>query len=200
MSNEENVVIAGSSPARRTISQTRKTTQPDMSHRSYLLEMTSRSDFRPKAFSEPDIVVVRADAGDVSLCIRLWADVGRGFWSEREDWAPERWHARLSEPGVSFRIARKQEEAVGFFELMRHEDDMKIEGFGLLPQWRNRGLGGALLSAATQQAFDSGARRIWLHTATDDHPNALPNYTNRGYRIYREEALANPMPGAIPNA
>jgi GNAT superfamily N-acetyltransferase len=171
-----------------------------MNHRSYLLELTSRGDFRPKAFPEPGIVIVQADARDAGLCSRLWAEVGRGFWNEREDWVPERWHARLSERAVSFWIAKKDAEEVGFFELAGDENDMKIEGFGLLPQWWGRGLGGGLLSAATQQAFDLGVRRIWLHTATDDHPNALPNYTNRGYRIYREEALAHPMPGAVPNA
>ena len=166
-----------------------------MRHRSYLLELPSKSDFRPKTFPEPGILIVRAATGDAGLCRHLWVEVGRGFWNEREDWPLDRWRAYLSEEAISFWIARKAAEAIGFFELSRDHENIKIEGLGLLPQWRKQGLGGGLLSAATQQAFDNGAKRIWLHTATDDHPNALPNYRNRGYRIFRESALKNPMPG-----
>ncbi len=30
-------------------------------------------------------------------------------------------------------------------------------------------------------------RRVWLHTCTLDHPNALPNYLARGFTPYRTE-------------
>ena len=63
-----------------------------------------------------------------------------------------------------------------------------------MPDYIGKGLGGGLLTAATENAFAWGAKRIWLHTATDDHPAALPNYKNRGFKIYKEEALINPMP------
>jgi ribosomal protein S18 acetylase RimI-like enzyme len=145
-------------------------------------------------FHEPAFLVVRASASEVDLCRYLWIEVGRGFWNERADWTSERWRAYLTGEANSFWIARMATEEVGFFELARDNENMKIEGFGLLPQWRNRGLGGGLLSAATKQAFDCGATRIWLHTATDDHPNALPNYRKRGYRIYQEEELRHPLP------
>jgi len=165
-----------------------------MNHRSYLLELASRSEFRPKTFAESGIRIEQAGAGDPGICRRLWREVGQGFWTEREDWTSEHWLGHLGEDTVSFWIARKHTEEIGFFELAHDGENTKLEGFGLLPPWRNRGLGGGLLSAATLQAFDAGATRIWLHTATDDHPNALPNYQKRGYRIYREHALKNPMP------
>jgi ribosomal protein S18 acetylase RimI-like enzyme len=169
-----------------------------MNHHSYLLELTLASEFRPKAFPDSDILIVRANVRDANFCKRLWIEVGQGFWNERQDWTLERWHTHLSEEGVSFWIAKKNTEQIGFFELKKDLDDIKIEGFGLLEQWRNRGLGGGLLSAATQKAFDCGVKRIWLHTATDDHPNALPNYKKRGYRIYHEDMLNNPMPNQSP--
>jgi N-acetylglutamate synthase-like GNAT family acetyltransferase len=168
-----------------------------MNHRSYLLELASTSDFRPKAFPDSTIIVVRATTSEAKSCKHLWDEVGHEFWSEREDWTLERWRTYLSQGIVSFWIAERGTEAIGFFELSMVNTDMKIEGLGILPQWRNKGFGGGLLSAATQQAFDCGARRIWLHTATDDHPNALPNYTKRGYRIYHEEVLKNPMPDKL---
>ena len=164
-----------------------------MNHSSYLLELASVSQFRPKAFPDSGIQIVQASAADVALCKHLWFEVGRGFWNERQDWVLERWRTHLREGIVSFWIAKENTRAIGFFELRRDFDNMKIEGFGLLEQWRNRGLGGGLLSAATQKALDCGVKRIRLHTATDDHPNALPNYTKRGYRIYSEGVLNNPM-------
>ena len=170
-----------------------------MRDRSYLLELVSKSDFRPKAFPESGILVVQATTSDADLCKHLWVEVGRGFWTEREDWTSERWRTYLGEAAISFWIARKATEEIGFFELARDDENMKIEGLGLLPHWRNRGLGAGLLSAATQRAFDCGAKRIWLHTATDDHPNALPNYRKRGYRIYHEDELKNPMPNHQPD-
>ena len=165
-----------------------------MNHHSYLLELSSTSHFRPKVFSEPGIFIIQANVNDAGLCKRLWDEVGRGFWSERKDWTPERWFTYLNDITVSFWIAKKYMEEIGFFELTRNCEEVKIEGIGLLPQWRNKGLGGGLLSAATQKAFDCGAKRIWLHTATDDHPNALSNYMKRGYHIYHEDTLKNPMP------
>ena len=32
-----------------------------------------------------------------------------------------------------------------------------------------------------------GARRVWLHTCTLDHPNALANYQARGLRMFKQE-------------
>jgi GNAT superfamily N-acetyltransferase len=165
-----------------------------VNQRSYFLELTLKSQFRPKAFSESGIVIIQANASDANICKHLWTDVGRGFWTERKDWTSEQWRSYLGEESVTFWIAKKFTTELGFFELKRNFESIKIEGFGLLAEWRHRGLGGGLLSAATQKAFDCGANRVWLHTATDDHPNALPNYKKRGYRIYLEEALNNPMP------
>ena len=83
---------------------------------------------------------------------------------------------------------------IGFFELVAQRRGIKIEGFGLVPSQRGRGFGSALLSLATVEAFSLGAARVWLHTATDDHPSALPNYLARGFSVYREQELKNPMP------
>jgi hypothetical protein len=94
---------------------------------------------------------------------------------------------------VAFWIASVRGSDVGFFELSTHRRGVKIEGFGLVPERRGIGLGAGLLTAATRQAFALGAERVWLHTATDDHPHALPNYRSRGFRVYRERELRHPM-------
>jgi len=162
-------------------------------HRSYWLELCSPGDFRPAPFPVEGVALARVRGSDWERGRTLWTEAGRGFWSEREEWSPARWQSHLDDANTWFGAAALGADDIGFFELGRAGDEVKLEGFGLLPAWRGRGLGAGLLSVATRQAFARGARRIWLHTATDDHPHALPNYRARGYRVYREEPLAHPM-------
>ena len=165
-----------------------------MDHRSYWLELCAPEELRPAPFAIGGVVLSRLRGAEPERARRLWSEVGRGFWTEREDWTPARWRSHLDAASTWFGVAASDAEDLGFYELTRAGDQVKLEGFGLLPGWRGRGLGAGLLTAATHQAFALGARRIFLHTATDDHPHALPNYLARGYHVYREEPLANPMP------
>ena len=165
-----------------------------MNHRSYWLALRSPADLRPASFPVGGVVLAQLRGPEHERGRRLWTEVGRGFWAEREAWSPARWRTHLDAASTRFASAVLELEDIGFFELTREGDAVKLEGFGLLPAWRGRGLGAGLLSVATREAFAFGARRVWLHTATDDHPHALPNYIARGYRVYREEALARPMP------
>jgi GNAT superfamily N-acetyltransferase len=71
------------------------------------------------------------------------------------------------------------------------DGQVEITTFGLLPEFVGRGLGGHALTLAIRQAWQVGAldaepvRRVWLHTSTLDHPNALPNYRRRGFRPFK---------------
>jgi hypothetical protein len=40
---------------------------------------------------------------------------------------------------------------------------------------------------ALDKAWSYHAKRLWLHTCTDDHPGALANYTKGGFQVYKEE-------------
>jgi hypothetical protein len=35
---------------------------------------------------------------------------------------------------------------------------------------------------------------VWVHTCTLDHPAALPNYLNRGFRPFKEETYTAEVP------
>jgi GNAT superfamily N-acetyltransferase len=99
----------------------------------------------------------------------------------------------------------------GYFELERQVDPsggaaVEIVYFGLLPGFIGHGLGGRLLSAAIDRAWEmvAGAGRVWVHTCDLDHPQALANYQARGFEVFlveqREEELPDaplePWPGA----
>jgi ribosomal protein S18 acetylase RimI-like enzyme len=169
-----------------------------MRHLSFTLECTPDT-FQARASATNGLSTIAANPREPARCKRLWSEIGAGFWTERSRWDHTRWLKHLQRPTVSFWIALMSDEDVGCFELTALARGVRIEGFGLLPSYRGRGLGRDLLTAATEQAFATGARKVRLHTATDDHPNALPNYLSGGYRIVRKRELRNPMPSrAIP--
>ena len=163
-----------------------------MRHRSFLLDCTKES-FKPRRSKDVCLITSPAREHDVALCHSFWLAVGAGFWTERCRWSQGRWRRHLQHPGVVFWIARVSAEEVGCFEITTMVRGAKIQGFGLLPEHRGRGLGRDLLTAATERAFELGVEKVWLHTATDDHPNALPNYLAGGYRIVKERELKNPI-------
>ena len=61
---------------------------------------------------------------------------------------------------------------------------------GFFPEFTGRGLGGYLLTDAVERAWASGARRVWLHTCSFDHPFAIQNYLGRGFTVFKTEQYA----------
>ena len=72
--------------------------------------------------------------------------------------------------------------------------DVEVVYFGILPQFIGQGLGGHLLTAAVERAWQRGAARVWLHTCTLDQPHALAHYQARGFRLYRQETKPEELP------
>jgi GNAT superfamily N-acetyltransferase len=84
-------------------------------------------------------------------------------------------------------------EIAGYIELTNDgAGDLEIAYFGLRPAFFGRGLGKYLLSYGVQRAWDSGAKRVWLHTCNLDGPAALANYLARGFVVTHVEDV--PMP------
>jgi GNAT superfamily N-acetyltransferase len=76
----------------------------------------------------------------------------------------------------------------GFVELDRRvEGEIEISQFGLMPEFIGQGLGRYFLRWAVTRSWSYRPRRLWLHTCTNDHPAALPNYLKAGFVVYKEE-------------
>ena len=153
---------------------------------TWFLEMTSPEQLR--AARPVEGFEVRALAKpDPALSRGLYDRVGEPWqWTDRLGWGIARWGAHLGQPGVSTAVGYLEGEEVGYAELVREGDNVEIASFGLLPGYEGRGLGGALLAAVTQAAWDGGVQRVWLHTCSLDSPAALPSYERRGFRRYEE--------------
>jgi GNAT superfamily N-acetyltransferase len=121
------------------------------------------------------------------------------FWVDRLGWDYRQWLAYLDRPEVETWIGSVQGTPAGYFELEKQaEANVELKYFGLLPQFTGRGLGGALLTAATDRAWGMGASRLWVHTNNLDGPAALPGYKTRGFQVFKEEHLTRDLPDDSP--
>ena len=85
----------------------------------------------------------------------------------------------------------KGEELIGYFEQIfdNKKNDCEIAYFGILEEYFGKNFGAYLLSEAIKLSFQNGTDRVWLHTCSFDHKNALKNYISRGMKIYKTESL-----------
>ncbi len=103
-----------------------------------------------------------------------------------EGW--ERWFAAC--PDRTFWLLDLDGEPAGIVSCdPRPGNEVEIDTFGLVPEYIGRGLGGYALTLGVRCAWAAapGVTRVWLHTSSVDHGNALPNYHRRGLRTFRTE-------------
>jgi GNAT superfamily N-acetyltransferase len=152
------------------------------------LELTSPDDLVP-ARPPPaplELEEVGAEAARLvgATYVRIFTPVGGGG---RATWSDSQWVEELTRAGVRTWLAKVEDGVAGLVELEAEPGgDVGIVVFGLVPEFVGRGFGGALLTEATRLAWDLVARagRVWVQTASNDHPHALPNYLRRGFRRF----------------
>ena len=112
-------------------------------------------------------------------------------WMDRLVWTDTQWIDYVSNKNVRTFILRNKDDLVGFFELIYHYEKKEVEiaFFGILEEYQNKKLGSYLLSEAIKNSFKKDIDRVWLHTCSLDHKNALGNYLARGMRIFKSETL-----------
>ena len=156
--------------------------------RTYL-EMRASSELNAARSDDPLIKIEQQHDCPVELFRFLYREVGKNyFWTDRLPWSDEQITAYLEEPEVSLWVMTYDDDIAGYFELKKEPDgSTEVAYFGLMPQFIGRGLGKHLLTSAVEQAWADGAKRVWLHTCTDDDPAALPNYLKRGFQPFKTE-------------
>ena len=84
----------------------------------------------------------------------------------------------VNDKNVHTYILKKNADFVGFFELIYHQSKKEIEiaYFGILPEYFENGFGGFMLTEAIKCSFSFNVNRVWVHTCSLDHSNALKNY------------------------
>ena len=129
---------------------------------------------------------------DFQLNKFFYKQVGKKHrWIDRLSWTDEKWINFISNKNLETYVISESDDLIGFFELLYNPDlnETEISYFGLLEEYIGKGIGGYALSEAIKKSFEKNIKRVWLHTCTLDHPNALKNYIARGMRVFRKENI-----------
>ena len=131
-------------------------------------------------------------SNDFQLNKFLYKQVGKKYnWLDRLIWSDQNWINYASEKNIHTYILKYKEDLVGFFELIFYEKkkETEIAYLGILEEYFGKKLGGFLLSEAIKKSFFKNSQRVWVHTCSLDHQNALKNYLSRGLKIFKTETL-----------
>ena len=182
---------------------------------TYVLEMQDRGQLRPRYSQQPDLQVRPVGIPCPAYNRFFYIMVGMPYrWGGRHHWGDAEWSAYVERPELETWVAYRAETPAGYAELERQENgSVRIECFGLLPQFVGQGLGGHLLSVAVARAWEMGATYVWLTTCSHDHPHARANYEARGFRLAEtrvgppnppwvvpQPLVGGPLPAGVPAA
>ena len=129
---------------------------------------------------------------DFQLNKFFYKNIGKNCqWVDRLTWTDLDWTKFVSDKRLFTYILRNKNEIAGYFELLVNKDkkESELAYFGVLNEYFGRKFGGYLLSEAIKHSFMLGCVRIWAHTCSLDHKNALANYLSRGMKIFKTETL-----------
>ena len=154
--------------------------------------MVSLEDLKESTETWLDYSLNLLDPSDFQLNKFFYKNVGKDHkWIDRLVWSDNQWIDYVSNKNLRTFIFKKKDDLAGFFELIFNPEKKEIEiaYFGLLEEYRNKKLGSYLLSQAIKKSFENNIKRVWLHTCSLDHKNALNNYIARGMKIFKTETV-----------
>ena len=158
----------------------------------FYLHLLSRNDLIPSDCKEKNLEVILEKEPTVDFCKFLYKEVGRDFfWRDRLKWSDQDWLNYISNDFFKLYILKKNNELAGYYELLYDPKilSMEIPYFGIFKQFFGKGIGGYLLTDAIITYFNQKINKVWVHTCTLDHSNALKNYLARGMKIFRTEKI-----------
>ena len=159
--------------------------------RSYL-EINSIQDLEEVQKPSVDYSINLLDPINFQLNKFFYKNIGKKHrWVDRLVWMESKWIDYVSDKKVKTYVFKYKDDLAGFFELIFHyeKNEVEIAYFGLLEEFQNKKLGSYLLSEAIKISFQNNIDRVWLHTCSLDHKNALNNYIARGMKIYKTEIV-----------
>ena len=160
--------------------------------RNYL-EIKSLNDLIDSSLPELNRSIDLEKINDFQVNKFFYKNVGKKHnWIDRLTWSETDWIKYTSDSKVETYILKVKNDLAGYFELIFHTDlkEIEIAYFGLLEEYHYKKLGAYLLSEAIKKSFlKKNIERVWAHTCSLDHKNALKNYLSRGMKIYKKETV-----------
>ena len=159
--------------------------------RNYL-EINSLQDLKEGNKPSEDYSLSLIDPINFQLNKFFYKNIGKKHkWEDRLAWSEEKWIYYVSSENVQTYVCKFKNDLAGFFELIYHleKKETEIAYFGILEEYHNKKLGSYLLSFAIKKSFENNIKRVWVHTCSYDHKNALNNYLKRGMKIIKSETV-----------
>ena len=159
--------------------------------RNYL-EINSLQDLKEVYKPLEDYHLSLVDPINFQLNKFFYKNIGKNHkWTDRLSWSQEKWISYVSNKNVQTHVLKFKDDLVGFFELIFHleKNETEIAYLGILEEYQNKKLGSHILSEAIKKSFKNNITRVWVHTCSLDHKNALNNYVSRGMKIFKTETL-----------
>ena len=160
--------------------------------RNYL-EIISLNDLKEANKPSKDYSLSLINPIDFQLNKFFYKNIGKNHnWVDRLIWTEKNWIQYTTDEKVKTYVLKNNEDLAGYFELIFHKEKNEIEiaYLGLLKEFHNKKLGSYLLSSAIKFSFLISPKRVWVHTCSLDHKNALQNYLSRGMKIFKKETIS----------
>jgi GNAT superfamily N-acetyltransferase len=167
------------------------------------LEMRARPRLR-RLSPRPDWSLVRIteDTGRFRALFRAIGE--RWMWFSRLVMPEEALMTILRHPKVESYALVESGRDIGLLELdFRRAGECELSFFGLVPEAIGQGAGRHLMNEAIRRAFRRPIRRLFLHTCSLDHPDAMGFYLRSGFVPYKQaiEVADDPrLKGFLPQA
>ena len=159
--------------------------------RNYL-EINSLNELKDVVFTSKQYSIELVDPVDFQLNKFFYKNIGKKHhWIDRLNWTDKQWIDYVSNSQLKTYALKDKKEYAGYFELIFHKNlkEVEIAYLGLLEEYHNLKLGSFILSAAIKKSFLNNTQRVWVHTCSLDHKNALNNYLSRGMKIFKTENI-----------
>ena len=158
----------------------------------FYLHLLSAKDLIKSNCKEINIEILLEKKPIIDLCKFFYKEVGRDFfWRDRLKWSNQDWLDYVNNDFFKLYILKYNNKLAGYYELLYDPktNSMEIPYFGIFKEFYGKKIGGYLLTDALSTSFKQNITKVWVHTCTLDHPNALKNYLARGMKIFKTEKI-----------
>ena len=129
---------------------------------------------------------------DININKFFYRQVGKDqFWRDRLLWSDKEWEKYVGNKSLETGVMKLDGQLIGFYEQQFHafKNEVELIQMGILKEHQGKKYGSFLLEHIINEAFNTNAERIWVHTCSLDHKHALDNYLSKGFKIFKEETI-----------
>ena len=158
----------------------------------FYLEIKSLKSLNEVICPNEELILEKVSPPNIEINKFFYKNIGKKHrWVDRLIWDNLKWVSYIENKNVYTYILKLKDDLVGYFEIINDENSKSTEiaYFGILENFIGKKIGGYFLSEAIKICFNNYSNRVWVHTCTLDHKNALKNYLKRGMKIFREETI-----------